>query len=130
MTKRTKYIIAAAVLVIGGVAAWLIFSGPSLPDGFAGGNGRLEATEYFISTKYPGRIKEVLFDEGDTVEKGQVVARMDTSALEEQLREAEAQIRVAQDNRNVALTQVDVKKAAFDYADKEANRSEQLVPRG
>jgi HlyD family secretion protein len=120
----------ALVAVCGGIAAWFIFSKPGLPPGIAGGNGRLEATQYFISTKYPGRIKDVLFDEGDTVEPGQVVARMDTSALEEQLKEAEAQIRVAQDSRNVALTQVDVKKAAFDYADKEDRRSQQLVPRG
>ncbi|HKD23988.1 MAG TPA: efflux RND transporter periplasmic adaptor subunit [Rhizomicrobium sp.] len=130
MTKRTKYIIAAVVVAIGGVAAWLIFSGPSLPPGFAGGNGRLEATEYFISTKYPGRIKDVLFNEGDTVNPGQVVAHMDTSALDEQLREAEAQAKVAQDGRNVALAQVNVKQAAFDYANKEYLRSRSLVPKG
>lgn len=130
MSRRTMILLGVAVVAAGGVAAWFIFRKPGLPEGIAGGNGRLEATEYFISTKYPGRIREVLFDEGDTVEAGQVVARMDTSALEEQLKEAEAQIRVAQDNRNVALTQVDVKKAAFDYAVKADNRSQQLVPRG
>ena len=130
MSNRMKYAIAAVVIVIGGVAAWLIFSKPPLPKGFAGGNGRLEATEYFISTKYPGRVKDVLFNEGDTVNAGQVVARMDTSALDEQLREAVAQTKVAEDSRNVALAQVNVKQAAFDYADKENRRSQQLVPRG
>jgi len=34
----------------------------------AGGNGRLEANEIYVATKYPGRIKEIMFDEGDTVE--------------------------------------------------------------
>ena len=130
MSRKAIMLLVGAVVVAGGAAAWFIFSKPGLPPGVAGGNGRLEATEYFVSTKYPGRIKEVLFDEGDTVEAGQIVARMDTSALEEQLREAEAQIRVAQDNRNVALTQVDVKQASFNYAVKEDNRSQQLVPRG
>jgi len=130
MSRRTIYLLVAAVVAAGGAAAWFIFSKPALPPGFAAGNGRLEATEYFVSTKYPGRIKEVLFNEGDTVEAGQVVARMDTSALEAQLREAEAQTRVAEGSRNVALAQVDVKKAAFDYADKEYRRSAQLVPRG
>ena len=130
MSRKTIMLLVGAAVVAGGIAVWFIFSKPGLPPGFAAGNGRLEATEYFISTKYPGRIKEVLFNEGDTVEKGQVVARMDTSALEEQLREAEAQIRVAQDNRNVTLTQVQVKQAAYDYARKEDQRSQQLVPRG
>jgi HlyD family secretion protein len=130
MSKRNIFLIAAAALVVGGIAAWMILSRPSLPNGFAGGNGRLEATEYFISAKYPGRIKDVLFNEGDTVEPGQVVARMDTSALEAQWREAQAQLRAAQENQNVALAQVNVKQAAFDYADKENKRSQQLVPRG
>ena len=130
MSRRSISILVVAALVGGGIAAWYIFSKPGLPPGIAGGNGRLEAQEYFISTKYPGRIKTVLFDEGDTVERGQVVARMDTSALEEQLKEAEAQVRVAQDSRNVALAQQAVKQADFDYAQKEDRRSLALVPRG
>jgi HlyD family secretion protein len=130
MSKRTMYLIAAAVLVVGGVGAWFIFSKPGLPVGFAAGNGRLEATEYFVSTKYAGRVAEVLVDEGDTVNAGQVVARMDTSALDAQLREAEAQLLVSKDNKNVALAQVDVKQAAFDYANKQYMRSKDLVTRG
>src|SRR5215472_9784308 len=86
MSRKTIMLLVAAVVVVGGAAAWFIFSKPGLPPGIAGGNGRLEATEYFISTKYPGRIKEVLFNEGDTVNPGQVVAHMDTSALDEQPR--------------------------------------------
>jgi HlyD family secretion protein len=122
--------IVALVAVGGGIAAWVILSKPALPPGFAGGNGRLEATEIYVSTKYPGRIKDVLVNEGDTVEAGQVVARMDTEALEAQLRAAEAKIQEAQDGRNVAQANVAVKKAAFDYADKDYVRSEQLVGKG
>lgn len=130
VSKRTLIFVVALVVAAGAVAAWYIFSKPPLPPGFAGGNGRLEATESFISTKYPGRIKEVLFNEGDTVEAGQVVARMDTSALDAQLREAEAQIRTTIENRKVAQAQVDVKQADYNYAAKEYSRSRGLVGRG
>jgi len=41
-------------------------------------NGRMEATEIDIATRYERRIKQVLVREGDTVNAGQVVARMDT----------------------------------------------------
>jgi len=123
-------VLAAVVLVGGGIAAWVILGKPALPPGFAGGNGRLEAKEIYVSTKYPGRIQDVLFNEGDTVEAGQVVARMDTTALEAQLREAVAQIKVAQDNGDVARANIAVKKAAFDYATKEYQRSEELVGKG
>lgn len=128
--KGLILLVVGVIVVGGGVAAWMILSKPELPPGFAGGNGRLEANQLYIAAKYPGRIKDVLFNEGDTVEAGQVVARMDTSALDAQLREAEAQIKAAQDSRNVALTQVAVKQADYDFARKQDVRSRDLVPRG
>jgi HlyD family secretion protein len=130
MSRKVILIAVAAVAVAGGVAAWLILSKPALPPGFAGVNGRLEAKQVDIATKYPGRIKEVLADEGDTVDQGQVVATMDTEPLEAQLRNAEAKIREAQDNRRTALAEVVVKKAELSYSDKEYKRSKELVGRG
>lgn len=130
MSRRLIAIVAAAVAIGGGVVAWFIFSKPALPPGFAGGNGRLEAKQVDIATKYPGRIKQVLADEGDTVDAGQVVATMDTEPLEAQLRQAQAQIREAQDNRRTALAEVTVKQAEFAYADKQYKRSKDLVTRG
>src|ERR1700755_2511378 len=128
-SKTALYLIGAA-LVAGGGAAWYILSQPALPACFASGNGRLEAKQIYVASKYPGRVKDILFDEGDTVETGQVVARMDTSALEAQLREAEAQIRAAQDSKRVSLAQVQVKQADYNFAAKQYARSKDLVTRG
>ncbi len=128
-SKTTLYLIGAA-LVVGGGVAWYVLSKPALPAGFSAGNGRLEANQVYVATKYPGRVKDVLFDEGDTVETGQVVARMDTSALEAQLREAQAQIQAAQDSRRVSLAQVQVKQADYNFAAKQYARSKDLVARG
>jgi HlyD family secretion protein len=128
--KRFLYLSIGVGVAAGAVLAYKIFTAPALPPGIAGGNGRLEANQLYVATKYPGRIAEILFNEGDAVESGQVVARMDTSALDAQLREAQAEIRAAQDRRNTALAQVDVKKADFDYAQKQSERSKQLVTTG
>jgi len=128
--KRLAYLIILAGLGVGGVAAYRYFTRPLLPPGFAGGNGRLEANQIYVATKYPGRVKDVLFNEGDTVEAGQVVARMDTSALDAQLRQALAQIQEAEDNRRAQLAQVDVKQADYNFAEKQYQRSRELVPRG
>lgn len=130
MSRRLIMILAAVILVGGGAVAYYFLSRPKLPDGFASGNGRLEANELYVATKYPGRIREVLVNEGDTVEAGQIVARMDTEALEAQLRQAEAQIREAQDARAVAVADVSVKNADFVYATKQYSRSRDLVRRG
>src|SRR3954468_1494363 len=96
LPKGLTLLFLGAVVAGAGVTAWMILSKPALPLGFAGGNGRLEANQLYVAAKYPGRIKEILFKEGDTVEAGQIVARMDTSALDAQLREAQAQIVAAQ----------------------------------
>lgn len=61
----------------------------------ASGNGRIEAVEIDVSTKAPGRIKEILADEGDFVKAGQVLARMDTVQLQAHRRQAEAQLQRA-----------------------------------
>lgn len=130
MLKRVIFVVVPLVAVVVGAVIWIKYSRPDLPEGFAGGNGRLEANEIYVASKYPGRIKEVLFKEGDTVEAGQVVARMDTSALEAQLREALAQIKQAEDGRTVALTQVAAKQADYNYAQQQYARSKALVTGG
>lgn len=130
LSKRVLMIGLIGLAGAGGGAAYLYFSRPSLPPGFAAGNGRLEATEIYVATKYAGRIKDVLFNEGDTVEAGQVVARMDTSALEAQLRQALAEVTAAQENRKVALTQIAAKRADSDLAARQYARSKDLASRG
>ena len=66
MSKRM--ITVGVLILVAGVAAWWFFlRKEGLPEGFAAGNGRLEATDVYVATKYSGRVKEVLFDEGDTV---------------------------------------------------------------
>ena len=130
LSGRTKILILGGAVVIAAAAAWWFFSTPGLPPGFSAANGRLEANQIFVAAKYPGRIAEVLFNEGDTVEAGQIVARMDTTALEAQLREAEAQIQAARDSQAAAQAQVNVKQANTDYAVKQNARSQQLVTSG
>src|SRR5262245_1455905 len=129
MSRRVILIVAAVVLV-GGFVAWKVLSKPALPPGIAGANGRIEAKEVDVATKYQGRIKEVMADEGQMVDQGQIVAKMDTEPLEAQLRNAEAKIREAEDNRRTALAEVSVKQAEFNYSDKQYKRSAELVTRG
>ncbi len=91
-------VVALILLVAGGVAGftWWRHSQTQLPAGIAFGNGRTEADEIDIGTKFAGRVAEILADEGDTVQAAQVVARMDTRDLEASLSRAEAEVRQAQ----------------------------------
>ena len=101
-----------------------------LPAGIASGNGRLEAIEVDVATKVAGRLSELGPHEGDWVEAGAVVARLDADDLKAQLQAAEAQVRQAQ--RAVDETRAGVRKSQSDVAlaGKTLKRSEELVGKG
>lgn len=99
-----------------GLLAWHYVQPKTLGEGFASGNGRIEAVEIDIAAKTPGRIKDILVIEGDFVTAGQVVARMDVEVLESQRREAEAQLRQAQSAVERARSLVVQREAEKDAA--------------
>jgi HlyD family secretion protein len=104
-----------------------LFRGPTLPAGFASGNGRIEATEYDIATKRPGRIATVSVREGDMVEAGQILASMDTRDLDADLHEAEAQFAQAREDKRRALAAItqresEVQSAVAGIAQRQSDR--------
>ncbi len=122
-------LLAASAGAAGGVVWWLNRP-PPVPPGIAYSNGRLEADEIDIATKFAGRIAAILVDEGDWVKPGQVVARMDTRDLEAQLAEARAQIRQAQHVVDDTRTELAQQGARVRFAAQELLRARALVPSG
>jgi HlyD family secretion protein len=114
----------------GGAIYWLEYSQPSLPPGIASGNGRLEADEIDISTKFAGRVAQLFVDEGDTVKPKQVVARMDTSDLQASLKKAEAQVLGAQRALDEARANVAQQQSQLTLAQQELDRTQSLVEHG
>lgn len=118
------------VVLIGAGVSTYFWRNPSkqpLPAGFMASNGRLEATEVDIAAKLAGRIEAVLVQEGDFVERGQVVARMDTSVLRAQLREARAEANRARMGVTTANAIVDQRRNELSLAQSILHRSQQLV---
>lgn len=130
LAKLTALLLLAAIVAASGLYAWRKHQPAALPSGIAMSNGRIEATEIDIATKLPGRIKEVLAQEGDFVEAGQVIGRMDTQTLEAELRQAQAQARQARNAINTADAIVSQRESELAFAEKELRRSEDLVARG
>jgi HlyD family secretion protein len=113
-----------------GIYIWQHLAPPALPAGIAVTNGRLEAIHIDMATKLAGRIEAVLVREGDFVEVGQVVARMDTSVLHAQLLEAQAQLAKARTAVATASAVVAQRTSELALADSVLKRSEQLVVGG
>lgn len=70
--------------------------------------GFIEAEETYVYSETGGRIVEIAVDEGDEVEVGDVVARLDAADLDAQIEAAEAAVEVAKATLNQA-------QVAFDY---------------
>lgn len=82
--------------------------------------GRAEAKEVDVNSKIPGRVVSLLVKEGDRVEQGQVLARIDNRDIVAQANQAQANIQALQAQSNQASTVTDLQtgttQAALDNA--------------
>lgn len=118
--NQRKWIGRSILLAALAGAGWLVWQGvqpKGLGEGFVSGNGRIEATEIDVATRLAGRIAAIDVAEGDFVQPGQVLARMDTEVLEAQLSEAEAQVRKAESAILTARARVAQRKSEQDTAE-------------
>ncbi|MGI4950512.1 MAG: HlyD family secretion protein [Janthinobacterium lividum] len=97
--RRARTPLAVCITLAAGLAGgayWWLHRAPGLPPGIVFSNGRLEADEIDVDTKFAGRVSEIMADEGTMVRAGQVVARIDTRDLRAQLAQAKSQVAQAQ----------------------------------
>src|SRR5260370_16399426 len=108
MSKSTIVILALLGL---GAAGALAFRGfRSAPDNRMRISGNIELTQVNIAFKVSGKLIERAVDEGDTVKKGMIVARLDKDQLlrqrdREQAALAEAQSQLSHAGTTVEWTQ-------------------------
>lgn len=128
--RITGFLLLGAVL-LGAVAfGWWEWAHPGLPEGIAGANGRLEAEQVQVATKFAGRVESVLVEEGDIVKSGAVIARMDVREVSAQLREAEAQEIAAQNQEGEAEAALAARVADRVLAKRELARTQSLHKSG
>ena len=125
------FVIPLAILLVaaGGFGYWKS-QHDRLPEGISMGNGRLESTEVQIAAKIPGRLADVLVDEGDRVTKGQLLARMDTRTLEASRNQAEAEVLRARQTLAANEANVQLRQSEKRLASQELKRFRQLAQRG
>lgn len=141
LIKKLAIPLVLLLVLAGGYYLWSRAQTSDLPDGFASGNGRIEATEVDISALTGGRIAEITAAEGDFVKTGDLLVQMDVVQMNAQKRQAEAQLRRAQIGVDTAgalvaqaeaqeragLAGVDQAVSVADAAAQKLARSEQLV---
>jgi HlyD family secretion protein len=128
MKKRFIIIPVVALVVLAAAAGWwLVSSRPGLLEqiglggqGGSGGvlaaSGIVEAEEVSVTAEIGGRVAEVLADEGDSVEEGDVLIHVDDAPLLAQKAQAEAALETAE----AALAQLEAGASDEDIHQAEA----------
>ncbi len=113
-----KKIIPLVLLAALGFGGWKYYtsSEPENEDDVLTLYGNVDIRDVLLSFRIPGRIAKVRMEEGDRIQKGDVVATLDTDTYEENLALAMAHLAEA--------------NAAFDNAERNYQRRKKLVETG
>ena len=98
MIKHTKTLVATLLILLLASALatiwWQWLRQEPLPEGLIQANGRIEGDHHTVASKMAGKIAELKVQEGDAVESGQVLARIENSQLLAKVDQAAAAVDV------------------------------------
>jgi HlyD family secretion protein len=98
---KRKIILAIVILIAAVITAYVLFQSAHNDSAKTiHVSGNIEATEVRLSFQVPGKITELLVDEGYAVSKGQIVARLDKNELTQVKDNAQAALEKAQTSRD------------------------------
>jgi HlyD family secretion protein len=135
MPRSRRILIPLIVFaVVAVVLAFLYFGSGS--NGIVGGpiqaSGTVETTETSIATELSGKVTEVLVNQGQSVNAGDPLLRLDDELLQAQHLQAEAALSASQSNLNAAQAGLDLAQTGLDAAETslqvaEANQKAELL---
>lgn len=124
--KRLLIVVIIAILVVAGLVVNQMRNG--MEDGVLSLSGNVEVTEAHVGFKMPGRIAELLVDEGYTVKAGDVLARLDSAefaSIVSQNRAAlqEATVRLAEFRAGSRSQEIEQAKASLSAQEAELEKA-------
>jgi len=129
--RLVPLVILAAIVAVAAafIIRWQTEQADAVPAGLARANGRIEAERAAVASKYAGRVAEILVKEGDFVDRGTVIARMDTAELLAELAAAKAKAQQAVQGVGQAKAQLLMRQAELKLANVELQRAQTLSKR-
>ncbi len=131
MTARRAWATALATLVVAAVVLGVWLSRRLSGDtGIVAVTGTIEATQVDVSAKITGRVIELAVREGQQVERGQLIAQLDTETLAAEVRRAEAAVGEAEAhlaNLLAGARREEIREAAAGVARAQARLDELLA---
>jgi HlyD family secretion protein len=112
--KRRRVVLILLVLAAAAGGGWYWYSGRMKATNTIQVSGNLELTQVDLSFKTAGRMTELAVREGDFVKKGDLIAKLDSAQLEQQLLRDEAAVASAQSSLQQLQTSIEYQAATID----------------
>jgi HlyD family secretion protein len=130
MKRRLPILIVLVVLIAAGVYFYPRFKKAAKPQNDLVLSGNIEAHESLVSFKVQGRIVELPVEEGQSVEAGALLARLDDADYQQHVRIDEANVRVRQSNLALTLAgtrEQEIKAAQQNMLDTQADMQQKKL---
>ena len=116
------------LLIIAGLAyaAYWYNRVEPLPEGIVSGNGRLELNRIDVASLYPGRVQEIKVQEGEAVQKNQVLVVLSSEQSDSQLASAQAAKLRLEETVSRAQAEVAAREQQLKLAQMELNNAVSL----
>jgi HlyD family secretion protein len=111
--KKLRIVVILLVLAAA-AGAWYWYSGRMNATNNIQVSGNLELTQVDLSFKTAGRMTELAVREGDFVKKGDLIAKLDSAQLEQQLLRDQAAVAAAQSSLQQLQTSIEYQAATID----------------
>jgi len=123
--KKNLTLISLAILFILSISACDVLNNGDDNTGPINGSGHIAARTFSVSPELGGRVVEVLADEGDTVQEGDLLIRLDDKIYQSQYNQAVAAVSVAEAAIETAKAQLEAAQVNYDMALQGARYQEQ-----
>jgi HlyD family secretion protein len=130
MKRRIPILIVLAALIAAGLYLYPRFRKISKPQNELVLSGNIEAHESLVSFKVQGRIVELPVEEGQSVERNVLLARLDDADYKQRVRIDEAGVRVRQSNLALTLAgtrEQEIKAAHQNMLDAQADMQQKKL---
>lgn len=124
--------LAVTLIAVSGLGYFSVLAlrSPELPPGFLYGNGHVEGTEVAVSAEVTGRVLESTLQEGETVDKGDLLVRLDDAELTARLAQARAQAQALVQEQVQVAAQLETAKHHRKTAEADLSRYRELRQSG
>jgi len=114
MHSKRYLIVVVVFFLIASTALWFYFRGKKGVEGILEANGQVRGTEITVSSKIPGKLEMVSIQEGQSIERGELIAEISSDEIRARIEQVNAQVEIYKKQQEVAFHSVHQAKAALE----------------